>query len=191
MGQVAIATNRTPLFARFKKKCLCGKDLCTNIRMHHPRGNETKRLTVMMGEVVVKRHLRAMGFEPSKVDEVWEQIQQGADLRIAVCVHFHGGDFDARQSLKAQTTNPRAFERQRRTGMLAPLPCRAIEHNGDNDGAEDSPSYRLGHMYRQPRPAHLVVEYDASDVTGADDGAVPADLGDGDDDLGLDGVMGF
>ena len=132
-AEVAIVEQRAPLFAGFKKKCLCGVELCTTIRMHHPRGNETKRLTVKMGEVVVKRHLRAMGFEPSKVNAVWEQIQQGADMRIAVCVHYHGGDFDATQRLKAQTTNPRAFARQRRTGMLAPLPCRAIEHNGDGD----------------------------------------------------------
>ena len=91
-AEVAIVEQRAPLFAGFKKKCLCGVELCTTIRMHHPRGNETKRLTVKMGEVVVKRHLRAMGFEPSKVNAVWEQIQQGADMRIAVCVHYHGGE---------------------------------------------------------------------------------------------------
>ena len=38
--------------------------------------------------------------------------------------------------------------------MLAPLPCRAIEHNGDGDGAEDSPSYRLGAKTRSTANWH-------------------------------------
>ena len=138
--------------------------------MHHPRGKEMKALTRAMGEVVVKRHLVAMGYDVDTRNTLWAQIANGADIRLAVCVHYHGGDWHGLK-LKARTTNPRAFARQRRASLsLSPLPCRAVESNGDGDGAEDSPSYRLGAMYGQPRPAHLIV-----DVTGDDDGAVPAD----------------
>ena len=90
--QVAIQDGRPPLFTTFRNKCLCGKELCTRIRMHHPRGKEMKRLTRAMGEVVVKRHLVAMGYDVDTRNTLWAQIADGADIRLAVCVHYHGGD---------------------------------------------------------------------------------------------------
>ena len=60
--------------------------------MHHPRGKEMKRLTRAMGEVVVKRHLVAMGYDVDTRNTLWAQIADGADIRLAVCVHYHGGD---------------------------------------------------------------------------------------------------